>query len=346
MRIAIIGAGISGLTAGRELSKAGHEVTIIEKSRGLGGRLATRYAGKNLELKLDHGTPYFSVQSPEFSGFISELLDKNMIKIWQDNNWQYDGVQLLDTRPNSTEKIKYIAVEGMNKIGKYLARWVDVYSETKAGGLTYFGDNRSKKRPWMVNLTDFNTFEADAVIVATPAPQAYGIIQTSQDEVSTLKLIREIDEVEYDSTVTLLAGYPNAEIPEWDLITCEDDIIQTVSNESSKRNGKEELTVVVHSTPEFATHNSETLKEELIEKLLDRLSHITGNWAATPDWNQIHFWRYAKTRNPIKRPYMEVESLDAPLALVGDYFNGNTVDDAYCSGFKLARHWIDKFNHS
>ncbi len=344
MRIAIIGAGIAGLTAGRELAKAGHDVTVIEKSRGLGGRLATRYTGDNLEYKLDHGTPYFTTKSPEFSGFVSELLDKKLVKIWDDTNWQYDGVQLLDTRPNSTEKIKYIAIDGMNRIGKYLARWVDVMSETRAGGLTFFGDNRRKKRSWMVNLTDFNTFEADAVIVATPAAQAYGIIQTCQDEVSTLTLIREIDEVEYDSSVTLMAGYPNTEIPEWDLITCEDDMIKTISNESSKRGSKQDTYIVVQSTSKFATQNRETVKEELMELLLDRLSTIAGSWAATPAWNQIHYWRYAQTRNPIARPYMEIESLDAPLALVGDYFNGNTVDDAYCSGFKLARHWINKFN--
>jgi renalase len=42
---------------------------------------------------------------------------------------------------------------------------------------------------------------------------------------------------------------------------------------------------------------------------------------------------------------MEIESMDAPLALVGDYFNGNTVDHAYCSGLKLAQHWVKKFGN-
>jgi renalase len=344
MRIAIIGAGIAGLAAGRELARAGHHVTLIEKSRGLGGRLATRYAGDNLEVKLDHGTPYFTTKSPEFSGLVAELLDKNLIKIWDDKNWQYDGVQLLKTRPNSIETVKYIAINGMNSIGKYLARWVDVLSETRAGGLTYLGNNTKKKRAWMINLTDFNTFEADAVIVATPAPQAYGIIQTCQDETGTLTLISEIDEVEYDSSVTLLAGYPNAEVPEWDLITCEDHMIKTVSNESSKRDSGPGTSLVVHSTSEFAINNREAPKEDVIENMLDRLSQIAGNWSATPDWNQIHYWRYVQSRNPINRPYMEIEELDSPLALIGDYFQGNTVDDAYSSGFKLARHWIQKFN--
>ena len=40
--IAIIGAGIAGVTAARTLLQAGHRVTLIEKSRGVGGRMSTR----------------------------------------------------------------------------------------------------------------------------------------------------------------------------------------------------------------------------------------------------------------------------------------------------------------
>ena len=41
-RIAIIGAGLAGLSAARALTAAGHTPVVFEKSRGLGGRLATR----------------------------------------------------------------------------------------------------------------------------------------------------------------------------------------------------------------------------------------------------------------------------------------------------------------
>ena len=40
--IAIIGAGISGLIAARNLIQK-HNVTIFDKSRGVGGRMSTRY---------------------------------------------------------------------------------------------------------------------------------------------------------------------------------------------------------------------------------------------------------------------------------------------------------------
>jgi predicted NAD/FAD-dependent oxidoreductase len=103
MVIGIIGAGIAGLTAGRMLSKAGHDVTIFEKSRGYGGRMATRYAGKDLKLKLDHGVSYFSAHSPEFQEFSAELLEKKIIKIWGDNFNYWDSEKMIDRNPNQQD---------------------------------------------------------------------------------------------------------------------------------------------------------------------------------------------------------------------------------------------------
>ncbi len=41
MKIAIIGSGMAGLTAGAYLAKAGHEVTIFEQFPTIGGVTAT-----------------------------------------------------------------------------------------------------------------------------------------------------------------------------------------------------------------------------------------------------------------------------------------------------------------
>ena len=54
MLIGIIGAGIAGLTAGRQLARHGHEVIVLEKSRGYGGRLSTRYSEPEQNIKVDH----------------------------------------------------------------------------------------------------------------------------------------------------------------------------------------------------------------------------------------------------------------------------------------------------
>ena len=140
----------------------------------------------------------------------------------------------------------------MNSIGKYLSRWVDVKTETKAGGLTYIGSHRRKKRSWMINLTGASTFEADAVIIATPATQAYGVIQTATDEINTLKIIREIDDVHYTPCYSLMAGYGDRELPSWDGVVCKNTGLEFISNEATKRAFDQECSLVYMQLRAFA----------------------------------------------------------------------------------------------
>jgi renalase len=346
MVIGIIGAGIAGLTAGRLLAKAGHEVTILEKSRGLGGRMATRYAGNNDESKMDHGIPYFRAYSPEFQSFTAELLEKGIVKLWGDKLSFYNGEKLTDKNPYSEGSQLYASVDGMNNIGKYLSRWVDVKTESRVAGMTHIGSNRSKKRSWMINMSASNTFEADAVIIATPAPQAYGLINTTIDEISTLKIVREIDEVHYNPSYSLMLGYGDAEVPVWDGIVCKNSIIDFISNETSKRGEGQECSVVVHTSADFARKNRKKDEDLIKREILGELSEIIGGWAVTPKWDQLHFWRYSRPVKSLNVPYLEIEEKESPLAMIGDFFEGNDIDAAYRSGYKLATHWIEKFGNS
>lgn len=343
MVIGIIGAGIAGLTAGRHLAKQGHEVTIIEKSRGYGGRMATRYAGKDQSTKVDHGLSYFTPHSAEFREFAGELQDKELIRRWGDDIALYDGEKFYSKNPNNPNNASYTAVDGMNTIGKYLSRWVDVKTETKVGGLTYIGSHRRKKRPWMINLTGANTFEADAVIIATPAPQAYGILQTTTDEINALKIIREIDDVYYLPCYTLMAGYGDRTLPEWEGVTCKNNPLEFISNEASKKSFKQECSIVAKATPGFTRHLRDKEEDSIKSEMLDKVAAVTGGWANAPQWSQVHYWRYSRASKFLNYPFMELEFEDAPLALIGDYFNGNTVDEAYCSGLKLAEKWSEKY---
>ncbi len=340
MVIGIIGAGISGLIAGKLLAKAGHEVTILEKSRGYGGRMATRYVGKNKEYKLDHGLTHFTIKSPEFQSFTVELLEKKLIKLWGENIHFYDGEQIFENNPNTPNTPTFTAVNGMNTIGKYLARSVDVKTNTLVGGLTYIGKNRTKKRSWMVNLSAGNTFEADAIILATPAPQAYGILQTTVDETDMLKIIRQIDEVNYKPAYSLMLGFKGKDLPEWEGIICNHKDVDFISNESSKRSTNGNCSLIIQSTETFAREHRNSDTEFVAQKLHGALTDITGGWASSPEWSQLHFWKFSRALQTIKAPFLEYEEKEVPLALVGDYFEGNTVDDAYKSVYKLAQKWI------
>lgn len=343
MVIGIIGAGIAGLTAGRLLARAGHEVTILEKSKGYGGRMATRYAGKDLSSKMDHGVSFFTAKSPEFQSFTAELLEKKLVQTWGDRFVFFNGEGLAAQDPNPVELAAFTSIEGMNKVGKYLARWVDVKNSALVGGFTHLGANRTKKRSWIINMTSGDTFEADAIIIATPAPQAYGLLNTTIDEIETLKMVRLIDEVNYSPAFSLMAGYGDTEIPEWEGIKCMRSRLKFISNESMKRKKPSECTIVAHASEAFSREHRKSDESEVVRLLIDELARVAGGWAADPKWTQLHFWRYSRPAAIIDEPYLDLESHESPLALVGDYFQGNDLDAAYSSGYKLAKHWIEKF---
>ena len=70
MRVAIVGAGLAGLMAGRTLAEAGHEVVLLDKGRSPGGRLATRRIGA---ATLDHGAQFFTVRSEAFAARVRPM---------------------------------------------------------------------------------------------------------------------------------------------------------------------------------------------------------------------------------------------------------------------------------
>ena len=72
MKIIILGGGLSGLTCGLSLIKAGHEVTIIEKEEELGG-LARSY--RKDSFTFDYG-PHF-LFSPKVVDVLSSLLERD-----------------------------------------------------------------------------------------------------------------------------------------------------------------------------------------------------------------------------------------------------------------------------
>lgn len=343
MLIGIIGAGIAGLTAGRILSKAGHEVIVFEKSNGFGGRMATRYFGDEHQIKMDHGVTSFTAKDPEFISFVDEMKEKGLLKDWGNSISYYNGESFYKEHPARERQPYYIAPKGMNKIGKYLSRWVDFYQGEKVGGVTYIGRNPQKKRSWMINLATINVFEVDAVIVATPATQAQGIIQTAQDETQIRRAIREIDSIRYNHSWSLMTGYEGEYKPEWRGVSFSNSNLEWICNESSKRDNGGESTLVMQSTNNFANQHQHSDSEVVVREMMKSASKVTGEWVYSPKWHDLHYWRSVRAQNPLDQPYMDIENDGAPFALVGDYFQGSSVESSYLSGKRLAEEWVRRY---
>jgi len=153
----IIGAGLTGLIAARELTNHGWEVTVLDKGRGVGGRMATRRIANT---RADHGAQYFSVRTPEFRKMVEQLEEADILKAW-------------DLSEAGVEHLRYIGTRGMSSIPKYLAQ--DLHIELQERATLIEGDESGCR----VTTEAGHTFRAHALILTIPAPQALTLLRDS-----------------------------------------------------------------------------------------------------------------------------------------------------------------------
>ena len=162
-RIAVIGAGIAGLSLARELADR-FEVVVFEKSRGFGGRMATRNAG---QWQFDHGAQFFTAKSAEFGEFLQPFIEAGQVARWDAEFVEFDRELIASRRSWAEGPAHFVAVPGMNALGKRLAAGLDVRRETRIGGL------RPNRGGWLLlDASGQCRGEFDWVISAIPAAQA------------------------------------------------------------------------------------------------------------------------------------------------------------------------------
>lgn len=343
MVIGIIGAGLPGLIAGRMLAQGGHEVHVIEKEQKGGGRLATFAGGKNGDIAFDYCNFCFSASDPLFQDFVDELTKENILKVWARRFPFYDDKRMLSNYPGKEETDFYIAPNGMNTIIQYLSRWVDIDYNTQVNGLTFIGANRHKKKAWMINTTSFTPYEVDAIIIATPAIQAYGLINMAQDETDILGLVKDLDTIDYDNAFSLMVTYTNHEIPDWNAMQFRQMSMDWMVNVSSMRDTGQILAMLIQSSSGFYHAHHHESDEQAILNLLKDTAHFGGDWLTRYEWASLYRWKYRKAKNTFNEPFVETKTDDGPIALIGDYMQGNSIESAYLSGYKLAKHWLESY---
>ena len=116
-RVAVVGAGLAGLVIAGGL-RARHEVTLFEKSRGPGGRLATRRAAR---FEFDHGAQYFRARTAAFRAFLAPLLAAGAVAPWPARLATVAQGAVLERRDAGSDDPHFVGVPGMNAIGRHLA---------------------------------------------------------------------------------------------------------------------------------------------------------------------------------------------------------------------------------
>ena len=311
MRVAIVGAGLSGLVAGRRLVEGGVDVTLVDKGRAPGGRLATRRIG---DATLDHGAQFFTVRTPAFRRQVDDWIDRGLVSIWSHGFETGDG------------HARYVAVNGMNSLAKDLAVGLDVRCSTMAFAIRP-AEAGVAAQPWQVVIDDGSTVDCDAVIVTTPLPQAFSLLVDSGVDLDEA-MIR----TDYDRTIALLATLDGAAaIPAPGGVQAPNPDVAFVADNHAKG---------VSAAPAITLHASASWSEQHWDDDLDDLRalllELSGSWIgdASIVEAQVKKWRFATPRSPWPDPCWVAPG--GTIVLAGDAFDGPRVEAAHNSGLAAA----------
>lgn len=302
MRVAIIGAGLTGLTAARHLTDAGVQPVIYDKGRGLGGRLATRRAEGGLQF--DHGAQYLSASSTAFATFLEDLQSTGAATQWQ-------------VAEGATKTVGH---PGMSGVAKHLASGMDIHRSTTIERV------EQNLHGWRLAGEVF-----DRVICTVPAPQVIALIGADHP------LAAPVQVVEMVPNLTLMFALPaDAPIP-FASHRAPDGVISWLACDSTKHGRPGPTCWVAQAGEAWSRAHLELTKEEIATKMLPMACRLIG---ADPDQATYvagHRWRYAMAAKPLGQDYLQQDG----LFIGGDWALSDRAEGAWRSGLAMAKAVLD-----
>ena len=316
----VVGAGISGLVAARELQAAGWRVMVLDKGRRVGGRMATRRIGSGT---FDHGAQFFTVRSERFGRLVDEWLARDVVREWTRGFAGVEGKLNYDGHP------RYRGSEGMTSVPKYLARGLDVRTgqavvEVNAG-----------ERVWEVR-TEFGTQETGtALLLTAPVPQSVALVG-SGDFALPVEARRRLERISYDPCLALMALIDGSTgVPEPGGVQIKGEPLDWIGD--NQRKGISEAPgITIHAGPRWSREHFEADEAEITASLL-RATEIQLGFNLVPRVVETSLtrWRYSWVTRSHPEPYL-LASETPPLLFAGDAFGGAKVEGAALSGLAAA----------
>ena len=315
--VAIIGAGLAGLSCADRLQTLGFQVQVYEKSRGPSGRMSTRHGDG---WSADHGAQYFTARDPVFIKTLNTWIKAGVAANWNPRLSIYEGGQWRES--NSTEH-RYVGIPAMNSPGQYLAKTISIEFNQTIDKI-YQQDVK-----WFLHSLENGdiTQSFDYLVLAIPAPQSYALTKLVDRSIEVI-----CSSVNMQGCWTAMARLSEKVDMPFDAAFINGEIISWISRNNSKpgRTGYETWTI--HANPQWSQQWIELDKEEARKLILESAKKLGLNCQNAEI--SIHRWRYASGAINTEMGFILNET--NKLSLCGDWLNGGRVEGAWLSGYKLA----------
>ena len=315
--VAIIGGGMAGLSCARSLGISGIAATLFDKGYGPGGRVASRHAA---EASVDYGAQYLTVHEDGFRLQISEWLEEGVLAEWPGRIVRIaaDG-SIGAARPAR----RYVGTPSMRTLTEHMAAGCDVRAQTRIGSL-----ERRAERWFVVDEEGRESGDFDAVIVATPAPQAVSLLAAAPE----FRAVAEMARLEPCWAVMAMFDEPLS-LP-YDAAFIESSALAWVAHDSSKPGRAHTGAWVLHASPAWSQEHLEHDPEAVADRLLTHFAALQPDTAPRPRFVAAHRWRYAQATPPYWGSSFYLAEVG--LGACGDWWRGRRIEDAFVSGTEVA----------
>lgn len=304
-RVAIVGAGMAGLSCADVLVARGFDVRLFDKGRGAGGRMSTRRIETVLGVaSIDHGAQYFTARDAGFLKLVEEWAARGVAQRWP--------VAGLDA---------WIGVPGMNAVVRDMVARHDAHFDRTISGLA------REARGWRLIGERIEPDLFDVVLLALPAEQTatmlgpvdlqmagHAVMARSQPCWTAMFAFRE--RLRTETTVLRNRG-----------------LIGWAARNSAKpgRSGPEAW--VVQATGAWSSDNLTSDRKAIEITLLSALAVALNIDLDAPIASAAHRWRYAMSAGLGEGALWNSR---LGIGACGDWLLGPRVESAWLSGKALA----------
>jgi renalase len=306
MRVGIVGAGMAGLACAEGLARSGHDVVLLDKGSGPGGRMSTRRLLTVIgEAHFDHGAQYFTVRDQGFRSRVDAWIAEGVVAPW----------------PAAGSDV-YVGVPAMNSPVRRMAQGLTVHWSTLVTKVESDGHG------WRLFVESGEVFDVDMAVIAAPAEQAAVLLATAAPDLASRAGAATSQPC---WTVMLAFSAPVATVRDcWR----GEDVIGWAARNSAKPGRTEPESWVVQATPDWSRRHLEADPDWVAVTLTAALSNTLG--VALPPRIGIasHRWRFARSAAEGSGAILD---RNRRLGVCGDWLIGPRVEAAWVSGASLAQ---------
>lgn len=337
-RVAIIGAGMGGLVAARTLQDQGFDVTVFEKSRGVGGRLATRRT--DLAVTFDHGASVFTATDGRFMRYVRSWIQDGLVECWDGRFVRLDNDGEISSagETSKTGSVCFVGIPTNNSIAKHLAEDLTIHRSTRIVAADRINGDDMKHVYRLKDESDKRFGPFDSVICNLPPVQAAALVDAEVQWASRLDPTSMVP----CWTMMLVADF--SPLP-FDAATVDGDVIAWLSRDDAKPGrssvigeSKKSTCWVIQASANWSGQHLEADPQWVGDALVTELQRLLNRSIGDIQFQRVHRWRYAQLESHHRLDDSEEAWFDPSTmwGACGDWISGGNVEGAFLSGQAVA----------